>query len=230
MNASFPARGVVLASFLLLGGPAAAASGFIDLRDSGPIQGNAEAVRDRTAVCDACHGPEGVPAVPTFPSIAGQPAAYLYWQLVEFKREARPDSPMTPVLAPLSDQDLRDFAAWYAAKSAPDSTAQATDAAMAQRGGELFRHGDAAGGVPPCQGCHGADAGGHPLAADEPRYRTYPHLRGQHAPYLVQRLQDFRAGKHTLASTDRIMHGVACNLDDTQIAALAAWLSSGAVP
>ena len=83
---------------------------------------------------------------------------------------------------------------------------------------------------PPCQGCHGADAGGHPLAAGEPRYRTYPHLRGQHAPYLVQRLQGFRERKHTLASTDRIMHGVAHNLDDAQIAALAAWLSAGAVP
>jgi cytochrome c553 len=234
MNASFrPRASAALAC--CIAGSAIAAPALIDLRDIGPVEGHPEAVRGQTAVCDACHGPEGIPAVPTFPSIAGQPAAYLYWQLVEFQREARAGSPMTPIVTPLTDQQLRDYAAWYAALPAPQPETAADDSAPAdpalvERGGELFRHGDAVAGVPPCQGCHGIDASGHPLAASEVRYRTYPRLRGQHAPFLVQRLQAYRDGKHTLASTDRIMQGVAHNLDDAQIAALAAWLSAGATP
>ena len=75
-----------------------------------------------------------------------------------------------------------------------------------------------------CQGCHGADAGGHPLAATDPRFRLYPSLRGQHAAYVAQRLKDFRDGKHVLTSNDRIMHGVARGLSDADAQAIADWV------
>lgn len=202
----------------------AGAADFIDLRDAGPVQGNAEAVRDKVALCSACHGPEGVSPVPTFPSIAGQPAEYMYWQLVEFKREARPESPMTALVTALSDQDMRDYAAWYAALAPAKPVA--VEGGNAERGAVLFREGDAATGVPPCQGCHGADANGHPLAASDPRYRLYPPLRGQHTAYVAQRLKDFRDGKYMLTSNDRIMHGVAQGLSDEDAQALADWVQS----
>jgi len=91
----------------------------------------------------------------------------------------------------------------------------------------LFLEGNPAIGTPPCQGCHGADGGGHPLAADNPSYRTYPALRGQHADYVVQRLKDFRAGKYLSSSSDRVMTSVAHTLDDESILALASWIESG---
>lgn len=196
---------------------------FIDLRDTGPVGGNAEAVRDKVALCSACHGESGVSPVPTFPSLAGQPAEYLYWQLVEIQREARPESPMTALVAGLSDQDMRDYAAWYAAL-APATPTAVEGGGAAERGAVLFREGDAASGVPPCQGCHGADAGGHPLAGTDPRFRLYPSLRGQHAAYVAQRLKDFRDGKHVLTSNDRIMHGVARGLSDADAQAIADWV------
>jgi cytochrome c553 len=212
---------------LLLAMPAVAFAlppGFLDLRDTGPVHGNADAVRDRLEACSACHGRDGVSPVPIFPSIGGMPVEYLYWQLVEFQREADPESPMTALVMTLGDQDLRDYATWYAAQK-PVAPA-AVDAVADERIARIFREGDVAAGIPPCSGCHGADAGGHPLATSEPRYRLYPPLRGQHAAYLAQRLKDFRDGKNLVTSNDRIMHGVAEHISDEDAQALADWLQA----
>ena len=165
------------------------------------------------------------PAAP-FPNLAGQHAEYLYWQLVEFKREARPESPMTAQVANLDDATMRDLAAWFASLPPAPVTAPATGAASS-RGAALYRDGDPSRGTPPCQGCHGADGRGNPAALDDASYRTYPALRGQHADYVVQRLKDFRDGKHLSSSSDRVMTPVARTLDDETIAAVAAWIQSG---
>lgn len=164
-------------------------------------------------------------------------------------------SPMTSIAAQLSDADMRDLAAFFAgqtpqAPGAPATVdgradAHAPDAADAsqsevERGGVgeggvgedgvgragvgLFLHGDPARGVPPCQGCHGADAAGPSSTIGE--YAAYPSLRGQYAGYVVARLYNFRSGRPSDTSNAFIMHGVAANLADDQIQAIAAWLGS----
>lgn len=200
---------------------ACAQADFIDLRDVGPLRGNADAVRGKVAACLGCHGQQGVPAVPTFPAIAGQSAEFLYAELQEFKREARADSPMTAIVQPLSDEDLRNYAAFFAALPPPPPRG-----AGSERGRRLYLEGDPTRGLPPCQGCHGAGGGGHPLAATQPRYRIYPALRGQHAQYLVQRIEDLRAGKHNATSSDRLMHGIAQSIDPADAHDIAAWLQA----
>jgi cytochrome c553 len=160
-----------------------------------------------------------------FPNLAGQRAEYLYWQLAEFKREARPDSPMTSQVANLDDATLRDLAAWFA--SLPPASPSAAHATGSERGGTIYRDGDASKGIPPCQGCHGVNGEGHAWAADDARYRTYPILRAQHADYVAQRLKDFRDGKHLTSSTDRIMSPIAQTLDDEAIRAVASWIETG---
>jgi cytochrome c553 len=88
----------------------------------------------------------------------------------------------------------------------------------------LFLAGDPARGTPPCQGCHGADAGGPSISTGP--YAAYPSLRGQYAPYLIARLTNFH--KHLPHDTTNgfIMGGVAQTLDDEAIQAIATWLSS----
>jgi cytochrome c553 len=210
----------------LFGGPIAFASeaGFIDLRSIGPLHGNADAGKAKSAVCSACHGPAGVAPVPAFPNLAGQHAEYLYWRLIEFRREARPDSPMTPQVANLDDEAMRDLAAYFA--SLPPAPQAAGDAAS-DLGAALYREGDPARGTPPCQGCHGVTGEGHAWAAQDASYRTYPKLQGQHAAYVAQRLHDFRDGKHLSSSAERIMTPIAATLDDDAIRAVAAWIEAG---
>ena len=199
--------------------------GYLDLRRIEPLRGDAAAGKAKAAVCGACHGAAGISPVAAFPNLAGQHAEYLYWQLVEFKREARPEAPMTAQVAALDDAAMRDLAAYFASLPAVNAVATGT-LESADHGGILYREGDPARGVPPCQGCHGASGDGHPLANENAHWRAYPVLRGQHADYLAQRLIYFRVGKHTLSSNDRIMTPIAQSLDDASIQALAHWLES----
>lgn len=209
---------------------------YMDLRHATPITGNAAAGEAKSQLCAACHGPDGISIAPTFPNIGGQRADFLYWQLVEFKRN--PDSPMSPLVADLSDADMRDLSVYYAGLTPTPAPADADtqdvspeDAALLQRGEQLYLSGDPSSGIPPCQGCHGIDAGGHPDALQVDRsghtpYATWPALRGQQAMYLQTRLAEYRDGKMNDSTTDFVMTGVGQQLDDDSIQALAIWLSS----
>lgn len=199
---------------------------FLDLRNISTLQGDVAAGKTESTTCSACHGEAGISVVPMFPKLAGQHAEYTYWRLVEIKREARVDSPMTPLVANLDDAQMRNMAAWYASLAPADFSSN-LDNADQSTGRKLWLEGDATRGIPPCQGCHGPEAKGHALAAQSATWRVYPILRGQHAQYVAQRLKAFREGSHTLTSSARIMHGVALNLDDASIDALAQWIETG---
>jgi cytochrome c553 len=216
--ASFGAMLVSVAAY-------AESADFVDLRRIEPLVGSADAGKAKAAVCSACHGTNGVAPASMFPNLAGQRAEYLYWQLVEFKREARPDSPMTSQVANLDDATLRDLAMYFASLQPPSPAT--TNAAPSDRGATLYRKGDPARGTPPCQGCHGADGAGHPWAEKDAAYRAYPKLRAQHADYVAQRLRDFRDGKHLSSSSDRVMTPVAQTLDDEAIKEVAAFIEAG---
>ncbi|MAG77379.1 MAG: cytochrome C [Colwelliaceae bacterium] len=68
----------------------------------------------KSAVCAACHGAEGISAIPMYPNLAGQKAAYIEKQLKDFKSGARKDPVMAPMAMPLSDADIANLAAYYA--------------------------------------------------------------------------------------------------------------------
>jgi cytochrome c553 len=53
--------------------------------------------------------------VPDAPNLAGQPEGYLATQLHAFKSGARKSEAMSVVAATLSDQDIDNLAAYYAA-------------------------------------------------------------------------------------------------------------------
>lgn len=67
-------------------------------------------------ICGACHGVDGVSTVPAQPNLGGQNIKYLYKQLSDFKSGARVNPIMSVQVAPLSDQDLANVAAYYASQ------------------------------------------------------------------------------------------------------------------
>ena len=79
--------------------------------------GDAEAGATKAAVCAACHGQNGISANPLWPSLAGQHEAYLAKQIKAFRDGERTDVSMQPFVANLTDQDIEDIAAHYAALS-----------------------------------------------------------------------------------------------------------------
>jgi cytochrome c553 len=219
---------LVLLALVSMSAGARASGDFLDLRDLPAINGDAEAGKARATTCMGCHGERGVAPVPLFPNLAGQHAEYLYGELLQIRREGRPDSPMTAQVADLDDATLRDLAAWFASLALPTAPAAADAHESHEVGRRLYREGDPARGIPPCQGCHGAGGAGHALSDSTPRWRTVPILSGQHAAYLAQRLRDYRDGRHSDSSSARVMSPIAATLDDAAIDAIAQWIGSGA--
>ena len=72
--------------------------------------------RKALAACAACHGPEGRTTNPDWPRLDGQNAQYLVRQLEAFKTGERPSGIMSPQARRLSEEEMRDLAAYFAAQ------------------------------------------------------------------------------------------------------------------
>jgi cytochrome c553 len=200
---------------------------------AGPVRAQSEAtpaykdvdsLEARVQGCVTCHGQSGQgTSNGYFPRIAGKPAGYLYNQLVAFRDGTRRYPPMNYLVAYLPDSYLREIAEHFARQRPPfaaKETAQA-DAATLARGRSLVTGGDPQKGVPACVTCHGAS-----LTGMEP---GIPGLVGLRPTYIVAQLTRWRVGDRHAADPD-CMKRVATRLSDTDITAVAAWLSQQSAP
>lgn len=78
--------------------------------------GDAAAGKEKAAICQSCHGPDGNSPTPQFPKIGGQHAKYIVQTLEDYKTGARQDPVMASFAVALSKQDREDLAAWYASQ------------------------------------------------------------------------------------------------------------------
>ncbi len=74
-----------------------------------------DAGRAKAQACAVCHGPLGVSVTPDAPNLAGQPALYLSAQLRAYRSGARKHEVMAVLAKPLSDEEITQLAAWFAA-------------------------------------------------------------------------------------------------------------------
>lgn len=165
-----------------------------------------------TATCAACHGADGNSVNPQWPNLAGQHASYLLRQLRAFKSGERQNPAMAPIIAPLSDDDLKALAEHYAAL--PRRLGQA-DRKLVPLGQSVYRGGNAARGLPGCIGCHEPTGAGNPPAA-------YPALAGQHAEYLQLQLRAYRDGSRR-TDPNQVMRTIARRMTDAEIEAVASY-------
>jgi len=77
--------------------------------------GDVAAGRRKALQCQACHGLDGLSKLPEAPHLAGQPERYLVKSLDEYRSGVRKHDLMTLAAKNLSDQDIADLAAYYAA-------------------------------------------------------------------------------------------------------------------
>src|SRR5690606_31674758 len=107
--------------------------------------GDPAAGEQKSQVCAACHGPGGQSVNPIWPHLAGQHAEYTTKQLQDFKAGKRKNEQMSPMAAPLSDQDIADLAAYFASRKAPSGTATPE---LVELGERLYRAGNPDTGLP----------------------------------------------------------------------------------
>src|ERR1700720_1872451 len=77
--------------------------------------GAADSVPEMAGTCGACHGPAGRSSMTEVPSLAGQPAFFLSLQLSLFRDQQRQSARMSPIAAALSDSEVRQLSAYFAA-------------------------------------------------------------------------------------------------------------------
>jgi cytochrome c553 len=157
--------------------------------------------------CTMCHGERGMSGANS-PNLAGQYAIVVYKQLQDFQSGARTNAVMSPMALNLSDQDMRDLAAYYASLPRPAS-ARGLDLADAPG---IVVHGAPLRNIPACAACHGGID--HQAGS--------PWLDGLPAAYTQAQLQAFASGaRHNDISGQ--MRNIARNLTPGEIAAAASW-------
>ena len=129
--------------------------------------------------CAICHGPQGVSDANS-PNLAGQFAAVTYKELHDFKTGARANVVMSPFAANMSDQDMKDVAAYYAylPRVPSNNLNENLPAPPIVVTGVPMRN------IAPCGSCHG----------DIDNKAGSPWLGGQSAVYIKAQLQAFASG------------------------------------
>jgi cytochrome c553 len=128
--------------------------------------------------CTMCHGARGLSQADT-PNLAGEYPVTIYKELVDFKTGARASAVMAPLVANLSDEDMRDLAAYYAYLPRPSDVRATSDVPP-----RIVANGAPMRGIAPCGACHG-ELDSKPGAA---------WLEGQPAVYLRTQLGAFASG------------------------------------
>jgi len=170
-------------------------------------------------VCAACHGPDGNSPLPVNPSLAGQHAEYIYKQLGNFRTKGskpaeRNNAVMAGMAAPLSDDDMKNVAAFYSSQTPRPRAAR--DAELVKQGQLIYRGGIAAKGLAACASCHSPNGAGLPA--------QFPRVAGQHAEYTAAQLRAFRSGER-MNDPNSMMRTVANKLSDREIVAVSEYIA-----
>lgn len=168
--------------------------------------------------CLACHGVNGNSSASIYPKLAAQHADYTYKQLMNFKIQEgeevakRQNGIMAGFASALSEQDMRDLAAYYEAQELKPGVA--TNKELLELGQKIYRAGIAKKEVPACAGCHSPNGAGIPA--------QYPRLGGQHAEYTALQLKGFRDG---VRNNSTQMSVISARMSDEEIKAVSDYIA-----
>ncbi|HET6655888.1 MAG TPA: c-type cytochrome [Gammaproteobacteria bacterium] len=181
-----------------------------------------KAMQSRLAACATCHGKNGEgdqgEGGGVYPRLAGQPAGYLYKQLLRFKSARRTGIPpvdvMHRLLENLPASYLQLIADFYHEASPPYPPAPPRNAERWKRGRDLVRNGVPSEGIAACTSCHGANLEGQPP--------NVPALAGQYARYLTIQFEHWKQGARENAVHEHIVQ----TLTTPEIEAMSHYLAS----
>ncbi|MEY8876818.1 MAG: cytochrome c [Leptothrix sp. (in: b-proteobacteria)] len=178
--------------------------------------GDAVAGQKKAAMCIGCHGIPGYrasfPEVYQVPMISGQGDKYIVSALTAYRKGDRKHPTMRSIAGSLTDGDIADLAAYYAA----GGTQGSTSAAAGEPGADvaaLLTKGN-------CVACHGANL-------SKPIDPTYPKLAGQHPDYLLAALKAYKTeGNANVGRANAIMGAQAKPYSNAELKLLAKYIST----
>ncbi|KWF66524.1 cytochrome C [Burkholderia multivorans] len=158
--------------------------------------------------CFGCHGVKGNSANQHYPSLAGQPAAYLETQLHNLAGGQRSSPNMAPLAMTMSDQEVRFYAGYFSRLTPAENRYFVADPQLKERGRLLATAGN-------CAACHGARLMGHD---------QFPRLSGQGYDYLVAQFDAFASGRRS--EPTGVMKSISVGLSPEDRKAVATYLAS----
>jgi cytochrome c553 len=210
--ASAPAAAAPAAPAPAAPAPAAAtAPAAPDAAKGGTLFAAGDASRGITA-CMSCHGDSGNATMAGTPKLASQHAAYIVKQLTEFKSGARANPTMAPMAKNLTDDDIRNIAAYVSAQTLKPAVAKNKD--TVELGKKIFRGGIKDKNVPACNGCHGPTGAGIPA--------QFARIGGQNEDYVEAQLNGFSAGTR---GNNAIMATIAARMSPNEIKAVSDYVA-----
>lgn len=167
---------------------------------------------NNVAACVACHGAAGSSTITQNPKLAAQHEAYIYKQLADFKGGQRNNAVMGPIAKGLSDDDMKNIAAYLNAQVQKPGSAKNKD--TIDLGKKIYRAGLAEKNVPACAGCHGPNGAGIPA--------QFARIGGQHYDYTYAQLTGFSSG---VRKNSPQMVTIAKRLSDDEMKAVADYVA-----
>lgn len=184
-------------------------------------EGDIEAGKAKSALCAACHGPDGNSVIDMYPKIAGQNVSYLEKQLIDFRSAAqtggqsgRNDPIMAGMTIMLSDDDIKNISAYYASQTQTSNNIEN----IPPLGEQLYKVGEIERGITACIACHGPKGQGMAQAG-------FPMISGQHASYIKSQLNKFSEMSRN-NDLNGMMQDVSKKLTPADIEALSLYISN----
>lgn len=162
--------------------------------------------------CVGCHGAAGNSTITQNPKLAAQHAEYIAKQLADFKTPQRNNPVMSGIAKGMSEQDVKNIAAYLNQQQSKPGAAKNKDTVEA--GKKIYRAGIAEKSVPACAGCHGASGAGIPA--------QFARLAGQHQDYTAAQLTAFRQGARKNSAQ---MTTIAKRMSDDEIQAVSDYIA-----
>ncbi len=202
---------VAAAAFSASAADAPAAAPAADAAKGATLFTSGDAARGITA-CVSCHGDGGNATMAATPKLASQHAAYVVKQLTNFKSGERANPTMAPMAKNLTDDDIRNIAAYVSTQALKPSSAKNKD--TVELGKKIFRAGIKDKNVPACAGCHGPAGSGIPA--------QYARIGGQNEDYTEAQLNGFAAGTR---ANNAIMATIAGRMSANEIKAVSDYVA-----
>ncbi len=140
--------------------------------------------------CRGCHGMDGKGAGPAIPNLAAQREGYLLASLKEYKEGKRHHTGLRDLAKKMTDADMRDIAAYYAAQPPV-----ATSAAAGIKHSSPYEQGKQLAQA--CAKCHGEDGNAKTPGT--------PSLAGQQPVYLVAAIHEYHRGDRAIGTMRSMM-------------------------
>lgn len=182
---------------------------------SDPVAG-----KEKSLLCQGCHGESGDSTDPLIPKLAGQYGNYISKQVRNYKAGIRTHQIMSPMAATIGDDDLSDISAYFASQPIMKGDKKKDN----PLGEKLFLDGNISMLALACVNCHGERGSGL-----TPQISAFPVIGGQHKNYIRKQLIDFREGTRTNSPND-IMTRMTEPLTDVEIDSLAEYISLQPLP